>query len=157
MSDPTNPSPPTNPSSSKPKANKLPVGTRVWLKGDLQKESPESSQSTMGGGSELKIYVILQNNGATGLEYRLAREDDTDGPDWWYGRKDLERVPGGVAKGQPSTQMSPQQATWEGASGMPTQGQASVRLSMVEAMGQSVSGGRAQTQSSASPNAEGTE
>ena len=155
MSDPTNSTSPTTPNSSKPKANKLPVGTRVWLKEELQKESLESSQSTMGRGSELKIYVILQNNGAAGLEYRLAREDDTDGPDWWYGRKDLEQVPGDVAKGQPSTQMSRQQATWEGASGMPTQGQASVRLSIVETMGENVSGGRAQTQSSASLNAEG--
>ena len=111
----------------------------------------------MGRGSELIIYMILQNNGAAGLEYRLAREDDTDGPDWWYGRKDLAQVPGGVAKGQPSTQMSPQQATWGGASGMPTQGQASVRLSIVEATGESISVGRAQTQSSASPNAEGTD
>ena len=157
MSDPTNSTCPTTPSSSKPKANKLPVGTRVWLKEELQKESPESSQSTVGRGSELKIYVILQNSGTAGLEYGLAREDNTDGPDRWYGRKNLEQVPGGVAKGQPSTQMSPQQATWEGASGMPTQCQASVRLSLVEAMGESVSGGRAQTQSSASPNAEGTD
>ena len=111
----------------------------------------------MGRGSELNIYVILENNGGAGMEYGLAREDDNDGPDWWYGKKNLEQVPGGVAKGQPSTQMSPQQATWEGTSGMPTQGQASVRLSLVEAMGECVSGGRAQTQSSASPNAEGTD
>ena len=89
-------------------------------------------------GSELKIYVILQNNGAFGLDYRIAREDDTDGPDWWYGRKDLERVPGGLSKGQPSTQMSPQQATWGGAS---------VGLSTAQATGKSASKGRDETQS----------
>ncbi|KAL2040164.1 hypothetical protein N7G274_007067 [Stereocaulon virgatum] len=148
MSGPTDATSPTMPSSSKMTPNKLPVGTRVWLKENLESDSPESSQSTdLHIGSELKIYVILQNNGAFGLDYRIARENDTDGPDWWYGRKDLERVPGGLSKGQPSTQMSPQQATWGGASGTTTQSQASVGLSTVQATGKSASKGRDETRS----------
>ena len=81
----------------------------------------------------------------------MGREDDVEGPDWWYGRKELERVPGVSSKGSPSVQMSHGQAVGKGV-GVGSKGQdsaateaprASTQFSTQQATGESASASQA--------------
>ena len=88
---------------------RLPLGTCAYIKDelDLKFESDEEC-------SNLFIYVISQNDGKPGQEYRLKTGYGETPVDRWCGRKELEIVPS--SRPEHEAEQSARNATSESAS-----------------------------------------